>query len=151
MRSLFNPSDHERLRQRLGRLGPTASRRWGRMSAHQAVCHLCDWFRAILGDRPIPGSPPSLRIRVMRFLAFTTPLPWPKGFRTAPEQDQEQGGTPPEDFDADVAELAALMARFVQTGGRGLTPHWRWGQMSPAMWGRYAYRHVHHHLRQFGV
>lgn len=151
MRSLFNPSDHEYLRQRLGLLTPTARRRWGRMSSHQAVCHLCDWFRGVLGDRPIPGTPPSWRVRIVRFLAFTTPLPWPRGFRTAPEQDQEKGGTPPEEFASDVAALEALMAQFAEHRGEGLTPHWRWGQMPRAMWGRYGYRHIDHHFRQFGV
>lgn len=151
MRNLFNPSDHEHLRHRLARLAPDSRRRWGRMSSHQAVCHLCDWFRAVLGDRPISGSPPALRIKFLRFLAFMTPLPWPRGFRTAPEQDQEKGGTPPDEFDADVAELMSLMERFAQRRGEALTPHWRWGQMPGVMWGRYGYRHVDHHLRQFGV
>ena len=151
MRSLFNPSDHEELGLRLGRLEPKARGRWGRMSSHQAVCHLCDWFRGVLGDRPIPGDPPSTKTRILRWVAFTTPLPWPRGFRTAPEQDQELGGTPPEEFAADVGELRTLMARFVEQRGVGMTPHWRWGQMPSAMWGRYGYRHVDHHLRQFGA
>ncbi|MEM7417487.1 MAG: hypothetical protein AAF389_18500 [Gemmatimonadota bacterium] len=90
-------------------------------------------------------------MKVLRFIAFTTPVPWPKGFRTAPEQDQELDGTPPEEFATDVAELEALMARFVGERGVGMTPHWRWGQMPATMWGRYGYRHVDHHLRQFGA
>jgi hypothetical protein len=121
------------------------------MNAHQAVCHLCDWFRGILGDRPIPGSPPTAYVKTLRFIAFSTPLPWPRGFPTAPEQDQERGGTPPAEFERDVTELRVLMQRFAEMRGEGLTPHWRWGQMPRAMWGRYAYRHVNHHLRQFGV
>lgn len=151
MRSLFKPSDHEQLRERLSQLRPTAQGRWGRMSSHQAVCHLCDWFRGVLGHRPIPGDPPTVPVKILRFVAFTTPLPWPKGFRTAPEQDQEIDGTPPEVFESDVAELESLMAAFVERQGQGLTPHWRWGQMPQAMWGRYGYRHVDHHLRQFGA
>ncbi len=151
MRSLFRPSDHETLRVRLGEVQPTAEGRWGRMSPHQAVCHLCDWFRGVLGDRPISGDPPSMGVKILRFIAFTTPLPWPKGFRTAPEQDQERQGTAPTEFAADVADLDALMLRFVEQQGVGMTPHWRWGQMPAAMWGRYGYRHVDHHLRQFGA
>ena len=151
MRSLFNPTDHEALRTRLRVLQPRATGRWGRMSPHQAVCHLCDWFRGVLGDRTIPGDPPSVGVKVLRFIAFTTPFPWPKGFRTAPEQDQERGGTAPTEFSADVAELETLMVRFVEKRGSGMTPHWRWGQMPSAMWGRYGYRHVDHHLQQFGA
>lgn len=151
MRSLFNSSDHHALRERLGTLAPMSGGHWGRMSSHQAVCHLCDWFRGVLGDRPIPVEPPSLKTRTLRFIAFTTPLPWPKGFRTAPEQDQEKDGTAPIEFVADVDELSQLMDRFAERRGREMTPHWRWGQMPAAMWGRYGYRHVDHHLRQFGA
>ena len=129
---------------------PQSDRRWGRMSPHQAVCHLNDWFKGVLGDRPIPGKEPGVGIKLLRFLAFTSPIPWLRGFPTSPMTDQEKNGTRPTDFAADVAELDGLMVRFAGTGGAGLLPHNRWGHMSRGMWGRYGYRHVHHHLRQFG-
>lgn len=151
MKSIFTPSTMQELRTRLASMTPHSRRRWGRMSAQQAVCHLSDWFRGLLGDRPIPGKDPGPGVRVLRFLAFSTPLPWPRGFPTAPMQDQEKGGTPPAEFTADVAELDSLMVRFAETGGVGLLPHNRWGNLSPGMWGRYGYRHVNHHLRQFGL
>lgn len=150
MRSILHASDLQELQRRLASLTPHADRRWGRMTAHQAVCHLSDWFRAILGDRPIPAKEPSAGLKVLRFIAFTTPLPWLRGFPTSPMTDQEKLGTPPAEFAADVAALQALMLRFVATRGEGLPPHNRWGRMSAAMWGRYGYRHVNHHLRQFG-
>jgi hypothetical protein len=150
MRSIFDPSDLRDLRRRLAALTPHADRRWGRMTPHQAVCHLNDWFKAILGDRPIPGKAPSAGIKILRFIAFNTPVPWLRGFPTSPMQDQEKYGTPPADFARDVAELEALMTRFAGTRGLTLLPHNRWGRMSPGMWGRYGYRHVNHHLRQFG-
>ena len=130
---------------------PQSERRWGRMSPQQAVCHLNDWFKALLGDRPIRGKVPGVGIKILRFLAFSTPIPWPRGFPTAPMQDQEKNGTSPTAFDADVAELDSLMVRFAEAGGVGLLPHNRWGTMSREMWGRYGYRHVNHHLRQFGL
>lgn len=130
---------------------PQSDRRWGRMNPHQAVRHLNDWFKGLLGDRPIPGKDPGPGIKVLRFIAFSTPIPWLRGFPTAPMQDQEKSGTPPTEFAADLAELDALMVRFVETGGVGLLPHNRWGTMSRGMWGRYGYRHVNHHLRQFGL
>lgn len=151
MKSIFDPSTLQDLRTRLAAMTPHSRRRWGRMSAQQAVCHLSDWFRGLLGDRPIPGKEPGPGIKLLRFMAFSTPLPWPRGFPTAPMQDQEKGGTPPAEFTADVAELDSLMVRFAETGGVGLLPHNRWGNLSPGMWGRYGYRHVNHHLRQFGL
>jgi hypothetical protein len=151
VRSIFHASDLQELRRRLAALTPQSDRRWGRMNARQAVCHLNDWFKALLGERPIPGKAPGLGIKVLRFIAFSTPVPWLRGFPTSPMQDQEKHGTPPAEFAADVAELDALMVRFAATKGEGLLPHNRWGGMSRGMWGRYGYRHVNHHLRQFGL
>ena len=37
--------------------------------------------------------------------ALHTPLAWPKGLKTIPEADQEQGGTKPAEWDQDLAEL----------------------------------------------
>lgn len=150
MRSLFDTTDRASVERRLESLTPDAHRRWGRMTAHQAVCHLNDSFKGILGDRPVPKRPVGLKTKVVRFLGFTSPIPWPKGVPTAPEQDAEKGGTRPADFADDVRELQQLIDRFVQTRGE-LEPHYKWGDMSRAMWGRYGYRHVDHHLRQFGV
>lgn len=87
----------------------------------------------------------------MRFVAFTVPMQWPRGVPTSAAVDAEKEGTPPGDFDVDVAELERLLERFVGTDGRTLPPHYVWGDMSRGEWGRYAYRHVDHHLRQFGA
>ena len=43
------------------------------------------------------------------------------------------------------------LERFVATDGRNIAPHYVWGAMSRGEWGRYAYRHMDHHLSQFGV
>ena len=150
MSNIFRPARLAELEDRLDQLRPDAARRWGRMTPHQAVCHLSDSFKACLGDRPLTARPPDLQRRIMRFTAFTLPLPWPKGVPTSPKVDAEKAGTPPGDFDADVAELKELLRRFAETDG-ALSPHYAWGDMSRGMWGRYGYRHVDHHLRQFGA
>jgi hypothetical protein len=85
---------------------------------------------------------------MQRLMAFTLPLPWPKGVPTSPGVDAEKDGTRPAEFASDVADLKALVDRFAETDG-ALEPHYVWGAMSRGMWGRYAYRHLDHHLRQF--
>lgn len=151
MASIFTPARHAELVQRLDRLTPDHTRRWGRMSPHQAICHLSDSFKAILGDRPLRSRKPDLTRFLLRIYAFTLPLPWPKGAPTSAAVDAEQGGTPPTDFDKDVEELKELLRRFVATDGRGLAPHYAWGGLTRGEWGRYGFRHVDHHLSQFGA
>lgn len=152
MKTLFRDRDHDDLVDRVRRLRADAPRRWGRMTAPQAVCHLADAFRIVLGERPTPFRADTLFNRTVgRLFALTLPVPWPRGVPTSPDADQEKGGTPPGAFDDDVADLLGCMDRFRSTGGRGLDPHLALGDLTPGEWGRWGYRHVDHHLRQFGA
>ncbi len=151
MSDVFDPSAARGLKDRLGRLRPDAVGGWGRMTAHQAVVHLVDSFRVGFGEREVTVPPLGPLRYLIRFVAFTLPFPLPKGAKTARELDQARGGgTPPGDFAEDVAELERLLDRYIATDG-DLPVHPVWGRMSRGMAGRYAWRHMDHHLRQFGV
>lgn len=156
MSSLLDSDARFDLERRLETLTPEAPRKWGRMSSHQAICHLADSFEAVLDGRPLtsPRTPWYMRtapVGFARFVALSLPLPWPKGVPTAVEMDQERNGTVPEDFEKDRARLQGLMARFADSGGEGLGPHIFFGRLNPGEWGRWGWRHTDHHLRQFGA
>ena len=80
------------------------------------------------------------------------PLRWPAGILTRPEIDQEIGGRRPADFAADVTELEALV-KIITAQRRNFErqAHPIFGRMSEAAWLRWAYLHMDHHLRQFGI
>jgi hypothetical protein len=66
--------------------------------------------------------------------------------------DQELGGTPPSDFSADVARLAALVHVVAANPGRcHRRAHPIFGTLTARAWLRWGYLHMDHHLRQFGV
>jgi hypothetical protein len=66
--------------------------------------------------------------------------------------DQEVEGTKPGDFAADLAELESLVERIATVGkGYDWPAHPIFGRMSESAWMRWAYLHVDHHLRQFGL
>jgi hypothetical protein len=123
------------------------------MTAPQMICHLTDSFRSIMGERPSSSAPPFVprwRQRLMKVVALQLPLPWPRGVKTRPDVDQERGGTPPGDFLADVAELIRVCERFATAPGRR-APHYLFGILTNEEWARWGYKHMDHHLRQFGV
>lgn len=157
MKSLLNPHDRAQISDRLARLEPATPRRWGRMSANGMVCHLTDAFRGFLGERgQFRTIPPSRRTTAKQFavrvFALYLPISWPRGVRTRPEADQEQGGTPPSEFARDVASLEAACDRFVaRLEEISERPHFLFGSLTPAEWARWGYRHMDHHLRQFGL
>jgi hypothetical protein len=136
---------------RVRRLAPDSTRQWGRMTPHQAVCHLSDSFRAMMGRSHVSPATTFVSRTLMRWMALSTPVKWPAGVRTRPEVDQEIGGTTPVDFDRDRLALEALMEEFAGRTSADLQPHPMFGRLSTAEWQRWGYRHLDHHLRQFGV
>jgi len=150
MKTLLNARDRREVLERLAQVRPDAQRRWGTMSAHQMICHLSDALRAALGERYVSPASSLFMRTILKPLALWVPVPWPHGFRTRPEMDQRQGGTPPVNFASDLEGLRSLFQRFC-TGEGGFAPHAMFGQMSRAERMRHTYLHFDHHLRQFGV
>jgi len=113
------------------------------------ICHLSDSFRAVMGERDISSATGVMKRTVVKWVALHTPFPWPHGFKTRPEADQELGGTKPVDFDVDMAGLLTIIERFSQSRTR--SPHPMFGDLSEWEWQRWGYLHLDHHLRQFGA
>jgi hypothetical protein len=152
-RTLARPEDKEDLLRRLAALRPESARRWGRMSAHQMVCHAYDALQMSLGEQPVTSRGRLWERTAVKWIALYAPLRWPPGILTSPELDQVQGaGTGPVEFSADVARLQALVERAAALPVRTRCPaHPVFGAMSDAAWRRWAWLHTDHHLRQFGV
>jgi len=152
MKTLLHQADKEEILRRLNTIQPTSQRRWGSMSAHNMICHLSDGFRLYMGERPAkPGPVPAPRL-LLKWVALWAPIPWPHGFRTAPELDQQSGGTAPVEFASDMRDLHGLIERFTRQPADFVPkPHPHFASMSEREWKRLAYLHADHHLRQFGV
>lgn len=150
MKTLARESDRTEILGRLKAVRPENTHRWGRMTAHQMVCHLADAFRLALGEKRGPAPRGGLGPRLIKWVALEVPLRWPPGVPTVAEADQERGGTPPGVFEADLAQVEALIATMTAPGALLNQPHPIFGAMSEADWLRWGYLHVDHHLRQFG-
>lgn len=75
-------------------------------------------------------------------------LPWPKGVATAPELLSRS----PEHWTNESGALHAAIEAFAAKSRDGKWPrHPFFGHLSGAEWGRFMYRHLDHHLTQFGV
>src|SRR5216684_5058088 len=151
VKTLGSGDGKEEIVRRMENVRPNSRRLWGKMSAHQMICHLNDGFRMYMGEKkvaPVGGLYPS---KVLRWIALWAPLRWPKGFQTMKELDQQAGGgTSPVDFERDLRELRSLLERFTKQPRDftwGVHPHF--GAMNEREWMRLAYLHTDHHLRQF--
>ena len=140
----------EALAERLSRVTPDSRRVWGTMTPHEMICHLSDSFHAMLGERHGSSANWSpLRRTVFKWIAIHTPLPWPRGIPTIAEVNPHRAGTKPDVFERDRAQLLRVMRRFVAQDSR-YAPHPMFGEMTRDEWMIWTFRHVDHHLRQFG-
>jgi Protein of unknown function (DUF1569) len=152
MKTMAHAEDKAEILRRLKTVRPECAPRWGRMSAHQMVCHLSDSFRLVTHQKTASPATGLIQSTLIKWIALYVPMRWPPGVPTRPEMDQESGGTSPGNFEADLTELAALLEVITTfTKDYDWPAHPFFGKMSEAQWYRWAYLHMDHHLRQFGL
>jgi len=150
MKTLANLQDKQALLDRLAKVRSDSQRAWGKMSAPQMICHLSDSFRSKLGEIRVQPTENPFKRTVLKWAALWVPLRWPHGFKAPPELDQEVGGTPPAEFEADKRKLTSLTEQFAgKPAFLADARHPFFGKMSMKEWMRWGYLHVDHHLRQF--
>lgn len=138
---------------RLQRLTPHTERRWGSLTPAEMLCHLGDACNSVLGVRIPPGPPPSGKAKpVLKWLILYSPMPWPKGAKTRPGVNPHLEGTRPGEFEQDRARVIKSLVQLAAAPAERLaSAHFMIGPMSRKDWHRWAYKHVDHHLTQFGL
>lgn len=150
MKNLYEAATVEELKQRIGRLRPDSQRQWGKMNVAQAVAHCSGPMEWAVGD----VKPPRMFVgRILaplvksRLLRDETPMgrnaPTAKSIVVADQRN----------LDEERKRLCALIDRFAAAGPKGCTthPHTFFGSLTPEEWAILMYKHLDHHLRQFGV
>lgn len=151
MKNLLENADREALIARLQHLGPDSRRRWGTMTAEQVIPHLTDPLRVAIGDRTAQPLNSFMSMPVLSTFAVWW-MPWPKGAPTAESFIQGKGGTPPVEFERDKQTLLLTIHRFANhPENKPFHASPVFGPLSRRAWGRLMWRHLDHHLRQFGV
>lgn len=152
MKNLGNDVDKAELVRRLQMVSPDSPPRWGKMTAHQMICHVTDSYRGPMGEKEMGRAEGWHFRKLMKWVALSLPFPWPKNLGTLPEMDQRRGGTRPLGFEADLTQLKDAMERFsTRDADFAWRPHPIFIDMSLGDWMRWGYLHMEHHLRQFGA
>lgn len=148
-KELGDLTSRESVVARISTLTAESSRHWGKMSAHQMLCHLTDSYRAVIGERKISQATMWIPRPILKLLILYAP--WPKNAPTRPEVDQNVGGTPPTDFEGDRLKLIEAINRFCSAPESVRSSHPLLGRLNHEEWMRWGYVHADHHLRQFGA
>jgi hypothetical protein len=152
MKTLGDPNVRVATIERIKTVRADSPAKWGRMNAHQMLCHCSDAFLTVFGEKQVSPATGLFQRTVMKWGALWFPAPWPQGIPTRPEIDLVALGYEPEDFSGDRRTLIGLVERFCRPDCNLRTAfHPIFGRMSPAEWRRWGYLHLDHHLRQFGA
>lgn len=150
MKNLYEPATAQEIKARIARLGPSSQRQWGKMTAPQAMAHCSVAMEWAVGD----VRPPRMFIgRIFGPLAKSKLLKdeSPMG-RNAPTA-KSLVVADDRDLATECQRLTALVDRFASAGPGGCTTHPNsfFGPLTPNEWATLMYKHLDHHLRQFGV
>ena len=150
MKTLWQPDSVQELKDRMARLQPDTPRLWGKMTPAQAMAHCTIGMELACGDRRPP------RMFIGRLIGG---LIKPKAFQPSEPMRRNSPTIPgfqvadDRDLAAECDKLARAIDRFSSAGPFGCTrhPHSFFGQLSPDEWSMWMYKHIDHHLQQFGV
>jgi|GraSoiStandDraft_36_1057302.scaffolds.fasta_scaffold35385_3 hypothetical protein len=150
MKNLFEAARVEEVKERMAQLRPDSERLCGKMNAPQALAHCSAAVEWAVGDR-IPPRMFLGRImgQIVKPMVLGNDEPMRRNSPTTKDlvvQDERDLGTERE-------RLRGLIDRFAAGGPKGCTthPHSFFGKLTPEEWATLIYKHLDHHLRQFGV
>jgi hypothetical protein len=147
MKTIWDDTARQDIQERIRALQPNAAGRWGRMTAPQMITHLSDALRMSIGELPCMPKRTPLRYTPLKQLVIYW-APWPKGAPTAPEII----GRLPATWNGEIQELSVLIDKAAQVPREFAWPeHPVFGTLSRRAWGALIYRHLDHHLTQFGA
>ena len=150
MKNLFDVVLVNEVKQRIGSLRIDSERQWGKMSAAQTIAHCASGLDMALGAiRPRRALIGRLIGSVIKPKVIGNDEPLR---RNAPTM-RELLIRGERNLDAERVRLHARIDRFVSGGPSVCTthPHPFFGRLTPAEWAVLMYKHLDHHLRQFGV
>jgi hypothetical protein len=149
MKTLFQKESFDELVNRINQLTPNTQRRWGKMNVDQMLAHCSATVEAATGKKYYPQV--FIGKVLGRFFksSFINEVPLKKNGPTNPAFVI----TNPQSFENEKEKLLGLIQLFYEGGEAKCTanPHSFFGKLNKEEWARLMYKHLDHHLQQFGV
>jgi hypothetical protein len=149
MKSIFEPETHAELLERLGKLTPETERQWGKMTPSQMMEHTARALEMATGKVPMKHAFIGKAIGWIFKSKFLGEQPFSKNSPTGPTLIIKDDP----DFEVTRERLIGLISHLHSLGESGTdgNVHGFFGPLTGKQWGVSQYKHVDHHLRQFGV
>ena len=150
MNNFFEPAQRQQIVDRLQKLQAGATRQWGKMDAAQMCAHCAAAMEVAAGD--VPKSQMFIG-KLVSPLVKGTVLRSEKPLSKNSPTDPTFVVSDTRDFEKEKARLLAIMQRFYAAGQAAADGrvHSFFGRLTGGEWGVMMWKHLDHHLRQFGA
>ncbi len=146
VKNLFDATVKQEIIDRINKLTPQSQRQWGKMDAGQMLAHCQMPLGVATGKHKLKGS---------GFLKLVGPLfkgllfnnkPFKKNLGT----DKSFIMTMPKEFEKEKSGLIQMINDFSASSMTD-EPHPIFGKLTKEQWSKGTWKHLDHHLQQFGV
>lgn len=150
MKSLFNKADNQEILNRINKLTPQSQAQWGKMNVSQMLAHCQEPLLVAYGDLKLKRGLVAVLFGSMfkkkmtkDGAPFSRNLPTDKAFIVMEKRE----------FEKETNKLINVVKKFEQVGPHGITKdtHPFFGKMTPNEWDILQWKHLDHHLNQFGA
>jgi hypothetical protein len=149
MKNLYEREAVDEIISRIDRLQPATERQWGKMDVAPMMAHCSASVDMASGRLNLPRAFIGRLLGPLVKPIYTNEKPFSRNSPTAKElvfPNQR-------DFLREQEQLRAKVRQFHEDGEGRCTrhPHPFFGSLTPQEWSRGMYKHLDHHLRQFGA
>ena len=150
MKNLFEAVTVNEIQERMAHLKPDSEPQWGKMNVSQMLAHCSAWMEMVAG---LNSPPRSLIGRIFGRVAKAKVLGGEEPIGRNMPSEKSLIVSDEREFVSERDRLLKWTDTFAAGGPSGCTthPHCFFGPMTPLEWASLAYKHLDHHLRQFGA
>lgn len=149
MKSLFDPAVTREMIDRINKLTRDSKPLWGKMTVAQMLAHMQPPLRVALGEQHLKKGLMGFLFGSIAKRQMVNETPFKKNLPTAPSFLVKEE----KNFEEEKNKLTYLVKRFSNEPRHSLDTrvHPFFGKLSADEWNILHWKHLDHHLRQFGV
>jgi len=150
MKSVFSKEETDKLLSRINNLTQSSRPFWGEMNVSQMLAHCNVPYEMIYTDNyPKPNLFKRFLLKIFVKKAVVGEKPYPKNWRTSPQFII----TDDRDFEKEKKQLISYLIKTQELGENYFNnkENHSFGRLTKEEWNRMFYKHLDHHLKQFGV
>jgi hypothetical protein len=149
IKSMFDKAAFENIIERLENLKADSPRQWGKMTPAQMLKHCLEAYKVPMSSKVFTQSFLGRLVSWMFKSQLYNDKPYKQNLPTAPNFIVKYE----RDFEKEKAEMLSIARAFHERGATGIGDkvHPLFGKFTAEQWGRSMWKHLDHHLRQFGV